>query len=63
MKIGYARVSTKEQNLELQINELKKQGCVEIHKEIASGARSDRPILNKVLENLRAGDTLVIWKA
>jgi DNA invertase Pin-like site-specific DNA recombinase len=62
MKIGYARVSTKEQNLELQINELKKQGCAEIHKEIASGAKSDRPVLNKVIENLRPGDALVIWK-
>lgn len=52
----------KAMNLELQISELKKHGCAEIHKEIANGAKSDRPVLNKVLENLRAGDTLVIWK-
>lgn len=62
MKIGYARVSTKEQNLEMQINALKKEGCSIIHKEIASGANSDRPVLNKVLDDLRPEDTLVIWK-
>lgn len=62
MKIGYARVSTKEQNLELQLNALKKEGCVVIHQEIASGAKTDRPVLNKIIENIRPGYILVIWK-
>ena len=62
MKIGYARVSTKEQNLDLQVSALKKEGCTVIHKEIASGAKSDRPVLNKIIEDLRPEDTLVIWK-
>ena len=52
MKIGYARVSTKEQNLELQLNALKKEGCAVIHQEIASGAKTDRPVLNKIIENI-----------
>ena len=62
MKIGYARVSTKEQNLELQLNALKKEGCTVIYQEIASGAKTDRPVLNKIIENIRPGDILVIWK-
>ncbi len=62
MKIGYARVSTKEQNLALQVKALKSAGCTIIHKEIASGAKTDRPILNRILEDLRPKDTLVIWK-
>lgn len=62
MKVGYARVSTKEQNLELQIRSLKGAGCAEIYQEIASGAKSSRPVLAKVLLNLRKNDTLVIWK-
>jgi len=62
MKIGYARISTKEQNLDLQVSALKKEGCIVIHKEIASGAKSDRPVLNKIIEDLRPEDTLVIWK-
>jgi len=62
MKIGYARISTKEQNLDLQVSALKKEGCIVIHNEIASGAKSDRPVLNKIIEDLRPEDTLVIWK-
>lgn len=62
MKIGYARVSTKDQSLNMQIEDLKKSGCVQIHEEIASGAKTARPVLDEIMRNLREGDTLVIWK-
>jgi DNA invertase Pin-like site-specific DNA recombinase len=62
MKIGYARVSTKDQTVALQVDALKKAGCTKVHTEVMSGSRSDRPVLAKLLENLRAGDVLVIWK-
>jgi len=62
MKIGYARVSTKDQTVAMQVDALKKAGCTRVHTEVMSGARSDRPVLVKLLENLRAGDVLVIWK-
>lgn len=62
MKIGYARVSTKDQSLNMQIEALKQAGCVQICEEIASGAKTARPVLDEVMRNLREGDTLVIWK-
>jgi len=62
MKIGYARVSTRDQNLELQIDALTKAGCDKIYRDIASGARAERPALNEMIRNLRPGDVLVIWK-
>lgn len=60
--IGYARVSTAEQNLDLQIEALQKIGCLKIFTDIASGAKSDRPGLEETLNYLREGDTLVVWK-
>ena len=62
MKIGYARISTKEQSFDLQIDALKKAGCKKIYREIISGARAERQVLNELLSNIRAGDVLVIWK-
>lgn len=62
MKIGYARVSTKDQNIDLQIDALKKAGVEQIHTEIASGAKTERPVLAETLNKLRSGDILVIWK-
>jgi len=60
-KIGYARVSTREQNLDLQIDALNQFGCDKIYTEKKSGAR-DRPIFNELLQELKANDTLVVWK-
>ena len=62
MKIGYARVSTQDQNLSLQLDALKSNGCDKIYQEKASGAKADRPELQKLLEHARDGDTVVIWK-
>ena len=62
MLIGYARVSTGDQNLELQLEALKKAGCEEIFEDAISGTRSARPGLDKALGLLRKDDTLVVWK-
>jgi len=62
MRIGYARISTQEQNLELQTDALKAADCERIFMEKASGAQRDRPELTAALGHLRAGDTLVVWK-
>lgn len=62
MKIGYARVSTKDQNLDLQIDALKKEGCEKIFHEVVSGAKTERAELERLLSHLREGDILVIWK-
>lgn len=62
MIIGYARVSTREQNVALQVDALKQAGCAKIHTEIVSGASASRPVLERILEDLRAGDVLVVWK-
>ena len=62
MLIGYARVSTQDQNLDLQIDALTKMGCKKIFHEKTSGSRAERPEFSKALEALRDGDTLVVWK-
>jgi len=62
MKIGYARVSTKDQNLDMQLDALNKAGCEKIYREKISGAGKERPELQKMLENIREGDVIVIWK-
>lgn len=62
MRIGYARVSTKDQSLSLQVDALKKSGCDQIYEEVASGVKTARPILDEIVRNLRQDDTLVIWK-
>ncbi|MBA4143871.1 MAG: recombinase family protein [Nitrosospira sp.] len=62
MKIGYARVSTQEQDLALQLDALTKEGCEKIFQEKASGAQRDRPELKAALSFMRKGDTLVVWK-
>ena len=62
MKIGYARVTTKDQDLSLQLDALKNAGCAKIFKEKITGATKDRPELQKLIEQVRKGDTVVIWK-
>ena len=63
MRIGYARVSTLDQNPDLQFEKLREAGCEKVIVEKASGARIDRPELTRLLQDvLRKGDTLVIWK-
>ena len=62
MLIGYARVSTQDQNLDLQSDALTKAGCERIFNDKISGSRTERPELTKALEMLREGDTLVVWK-
>lgn len=62
MNIGYARVSTRDQNLELQLDALTKAGCELIYQEKASGAQANRPELDQLLSRLRPGDTVTIYK-
>lgn len=62
MLIGYARISTQDQNLELQREALTKAGCQKVFEDKVSGTRADRPGLGTAQEMLREGDTLVVWK-
>lgn len=63
MLIGYARVSTAEQNIDLQLDALKSAGCQKIFSDIGvSGSRASRPGLDQALEHLREGDVLVTWR-
>ena len=62
MKIGYARVSTQDQDLSLQLDALQDAGCTEIYQEKITGAKRERPELQKMMDHLREGDVIVIWK-
>lgn len=61
-KIGYVRVSTIEQNLDLQISAIQAVGCTEIREEKASAVKGERPIFDATIADLNAGDSLVVWK-
>jgi DNA invertase Pin-like site-specific DNA recombinase len=62
--VGYARVSTNEQDLELQLSELRTAGCAkkDIYTDTASGSKASRPGLDKCLQSLTCGDTMVVWR-
>lgn len=62
MLVGYARVSTQDQNLELQNDALTKAGCERIFTEVVGGSRTERTGLQEALNILRGGDTLVVWR-
>jgi DNA invertase Pin-like site-specific DNA recombinase len=62
MLTGYARVSTRDQELNLQRDALRAAGCERIFEDVASGALVERPELARAVESLRQGDTLVVWK-
>ncbi len=60
--IGYARVSTEDQNLDLQMNALRRAGCKKVFADKTSGANAERLGLKEALSHLREADTLVVWK-
>jgi DNA invertase Pin-like site-specific DNA recombinase len=60
--LGYARVSTTDQHPQLQVDALEHAGCYRVFTETASGARTDRRVLEQLIDQLRPGDTLVVWK-
>jgi len=60
--VGYARVSTHDQNIELQLDALNSQGCHKVFQDQVSGSKESRPGLDKCIGYLREGDTLVIWR-
>lgn len=60
MKFGYARVSTQEQSLKIQVNKLLEAGCDEVYQEKASGAKDDRKVLLELIRQLRRGDTVCV---
>jgi DNA invertase Pin-like site-specific DNA recombinase len=62
MRIGYARVSTDDQNLALQLDALRQADCTKVYEDHLSGARAARPGLTLALEVLRQGDVLVVWR-
>ena len=62
MLVGYARVSTQDQNPDLQLDALKAAGCEKVFTEKASGAQRDRPELAAALSYMRTGDSLIVWK-
>ncbi|MEP8874461.1 recombinase family protein, partial [Enterobacter hormaechei] len=62
MQIGYVRVSTNDQNTDLQRQALERAGCEQVFEEKMSGTVANRPALKKLLRTLSEGDTLVVWK-
>lgn len=62
MKIGYARVSTKDQSLDIQLQALRRAGCKQIYQEKVSGVGRDRPEFQKMLQQIRRDDVLIIWR-
>ncbi len=62
MNVGYARVSTDDQKLDLQMDALKKAGCDQIYQDTMSGASTMRDGLHRAVDYMRSGDTLVVWK-
>ncbi len=62
MQIGYVRVSTNDQNTDLQRQALERAGCEQVFEDKMSGTVANRPALKKLLRTLNAGDTLVVWK-
>ena len=62
MKIGYARVSTEEQNLDMQLTALRKAGCKKIFQEKISGTKWERPELHKMLDIVNTGDIVIVWR-
>jgi DNA invertase Pin-like site-specific DNA recombinase len=62
MKVGYARVSTDDQNLSLQVDALEEAGCQKICRDQVSGVKTERPGLQEALAYLRPGDALVVWR-
>ncbi len=62
MLLGYARVSTKDQNLNLQVDALREHGCSKFFSDIVSGAKAARPGLDQMLQEARPKDVIVVWK-
>lgn len=62
MEVGYARVSTQEQNLDLQLDALSKAGVKKIFTDKVSGAKAQKPQLEELLKYARKGDTIVVWR-
>ena len=60
--IGYSRVSTGDQNADLQVDALKKAGCIKVFTDHASGSKASRPELDRMLDQLRCGDVVVVWR-
>ncbi len=62
MLVGYARVSTSEQRLDLQKNALLSAGCERVFEDVVSGVNAKKEALDQALEFLRSGDTLIVWR-
>src|ERR1017187_6169082 len=61
-RIGYARVSSDDQNASLQVDALEKAGCLKVFTDHASGSKASRPELDRMVEQLRSGDVVVVWR-